>query len=79
MKGSQSGLLLLMFMWLWLLQTEDKAQAAMSTMTDPFQHPYKYYQLGDLIIGVIATQFGFLSDEIFFSKQPKSMFNDELL
>ncbi|XP_066486314.1 vomeronasal type-2 receptor 26-like [Tiliqua scincoides] len=48
-------------------------------MTDPFQHPYKYYQLGDLIIGAIATQFGFLADEVFFGKQPKTMFNDELL
>lgn len=72
-------LLLLFFLWLCLPQTEGRAQAATSAMTDPFQHPYKYYQLGDLILGAIATQFGFIADEIDFSSHPKTMFNDELL
>ncbi|XP_066486296.1 vomeronasal type-2 receptor 26-like [Tiliqua scincoides] len=47
-------------------------------MTDPFQVPYKCYKTGLLIIGVIATQFGCVFDEIPFREHPKTNFVDEI-
>ncbi|XP_053120366.1 vomeronasal type-2 receptor 26-like [Hemicordylus capensis] len=47
-------------------------------MTDPFQLPYKHYQRGDVIIGVIGTQFAYVLDETAFSEYPKRNFIDEL-
>ncbi|XP_061447680.1 vomeronasal type-2 receptor 26-like [Rhineura floridana] len=48
-------------------------------MINPFQLPHQYYQKGDLTIGVIATQYACMFDEITFSDHPTTKFVDELI
>lgn len=71
-------LMLLLILWLQFSLADFKALASMCTMMDPFQLPHKYHQMGDLIIGAIASQFGCIFDEMSFSEHPKTKLIDEL-
>ncbi|XP_053120378.1 vomeronasal type-2 receptor 26-like [Hemicordylus capensis] len=48
-------------------------------MTHPFQVPHKNIQRGDLIIGLITSQFNCIFDEIYFHEYPKMKFFGELI
>ncbi|CAI5790551.1 vomeronasal type-2 receptor 26-like [Podarcis lilfordi] len=60
-----------------LLQTEEDNNTCI--MIEPFRFPYEYDQKGDLIIGQITSQYGFLSDEFSFHEHPKTSTMYELL
>lgn len=72
-------LLLLLSLWLKLSQAVYTAHSVMCTMTDLLHIPHRYYQTGDFIIGVIASQFGCVFDEIPFSAHPGRKFAAELM
>ncbi|XP_061447684.1 vomeronasal type-2 receptor 26-like [Rhineura floridana] len=48
-------------------------------MTDPFQIPYEYYQNGDLIIGEMTSQLGYVTDQLYFHELSEIKFADQLL
>nr|XP_028560326.1 vomeronasal type-2 receptor 26-like [Podarcis muralis] len=47
-------------------------------MVDSPQFPHQYYQSGDLTIGFMVTQYGYLSDELSFRVHPTNAFLEEL-
>ncbi|XP_053120367.1 vomeronasal type-2 receptor 26-like [Hemicordylus capensis] len=76
---SEVFLLLLFILWLQFPPTKPKVPSAMCTRIEIFQLLHKYYQTGDLIIGMIGTQFGCMLDEIVFSEHPKTKFINQVL
>ncbi|XP_053120361.1 vomeronasal type-2 receptor 26-like [Hemicordylus capensis] len=78
MKADFLLLLLLLFLT-QLAQNDCKEHTTMCTMNDSFQLSYKYRKTGNITIGMIATQFDCLFDQISFSEHPKTKFVDELL
>ncbi|KAF7235056.1 Vomeronasal type-2 receptor 26 [Varanus komodoensis] len=63
----------------WLTPTESKSHSDMCALDDTFQLPHQYYQTGDLIVGMISSQFGCIFHEAFFHKHPEANFVYELL
>ncbi|KAF7234851.1 hypothetical protein EYD10_18247 [Varanus komodoensis] len=70
---------ILLFLWLQLTPTESKSHSDICAMDDTFQLPHQYYQTGDLIVGMITSQFGCVFHEAFFCDHPKETFVDELI
>lgn len=64
--------MLQIMLWLQLLRSHHKAQNSICLLTDPFQFPQKSYQAGDVIIGAIGTQFGYIPDGMSFTEHPKT-------
>lgn len=77
MSSNRVALLLLLF--LRVLQTKGKLHTAMCARIDPFQMPYEYYKAGNVTIGAIVTQFGFIFDDVTFIEDPNGMSVTELL
>lgn len=78
--AEMAGFFLLMQLLILSLQfppTECKTWTTICTITDPPQFPYKYHQSGDLIIGVIASQFNCVFEQMSFSEHPKTKLVDE--
>lgn len=72
-----AGMFLLLLFFLRLPESDSKPLAC--SRIHPFQLPYEYYKEGDVIIGAVVTQFGYIYDGISFTEDPNSKSENQFL